>query len=138
MADPALRPVASFATLGLLLATGHLVRSKLRCLRVVFLPASCIGGALGCVFLQLSHLHPPVYRFVHEELAAGWLELPSLLTNIVFVTLVLGSPLPSLGELWRISGPQLAFAQILAFGQYATCGLLSALLLGPIFKARAL
>ena len=62
--------------------------------------------------LQLSHLHPALYTFFHHELAAGWLELPSLLTNVVFVTLVLGAPLPSIGELIRISGPQLAFAQV--------------------------
>ena len=110
--DPQLRPVASFGTLGLLLAVGHFIRSKCRPLRVVYLPASCIGGALGCGVLQLSHLHPALYTFFHHELAAGWLELPSLLTNVVFVTLVLGAPLPSIGELIRISGPQLAFAQV--------------------------
>eukprot|EP01050_Picozoa_sp_SAG11_P019073 SAG11_NODE_2982_length_2793_cov_3.225687_1_plen_609_part_00 len=132
--DPDLRPVASFAILGLLLISGHVVRAKVKIFRIIFLPASCIGGALGCGLLQLLHRWPHVDAFAHRELIDGWTELPPLLTNIVFVAMVLGEPLPSLSEVWRISAPQLAFAQVLAFGQYLTCGLLSFFVLGPVFK----
>ncbi len=131
--DPSLRPVVSFAILGTLLTVGHALRARIRLLRVLSLPASCVGGIVGLVARQLLLRNASVGRFVDTELVAGWSELPSLLTNVVFVTLVLGEPLPSPTQLWRLSGPQLAFGQLLAFGQYATCALAVAVWLGPVY-----
>lgn len=128
-----LRPVISFALLGALLAAGHALRARVRVLRVLSLPASCVGGITGLAAHQLLLRSPTAGRFVNEELIAGWEQLPSLLTNIVFVTLVLGEPLPSPKQLWALSGPQLAFGQLLAFGQYAACSLVTAVWLQPSF-----
>ena len=95
VADPSLRPVASFALLGTLLTVGHVLRARIRLLRVLSLPASCVGGVVGLVLRQLVLRNVAAGHFLDDELLAGWSELPSLLTNVVFVTLVLGEPLPS-------------------------------------------
>ncbi len=50
---------------------------------------------------------------------AGWGKLPGFLINIVFATLFLGAAIPSLKKVWRMSGPQLAYGQVVAWGQYA-------------------
>ena len=123
--SPSLRPVASYAVLSCLLVLGHALRARLRFLRVLSLPASCVGGSVGLAAHQLLRLSGAA-AFVDEELLAGWAELPSLLTNVVFACLVLGEPLPSPRQLWRLSGPQLAFGQLLAFGQYAAISLATA------------
>ena len=132
--DTSLRPIVSFGLLGALLTVGHALRARIRWLRVLSLPASCIGGILGLVVRQVVLRNVHTGEFVDRELIAGWSELPSLLTNVVFVTLVLGEPLPSLTQLWRLSGPQLAFGQLLAFGQYAACALVVAVWLGPVYN----
>lgn len=133
MTDSNLRPIVSFALLGTLLTVGHALRARIRLLRVLSLPASCVGGIVGLVARQLLLRNVAVSNFVDRELIVGWSELPSLLTNVVFVTLVLGEPLPSPTQLWRLSGSQLAFGQLLAFGQYAACALLVAVWLGPAY-----
>ena len=87
VAEPSLRPIVSFAILGTLLTTGHALRARIRVLRVLSLPASCIGGIVGLVARQLllrtSH---SAGQFLDRELIVGWTDLPSLLTNVVFVT----------------------------------------------------
>ena len=132
--DPSLRPIVSFAILGTLLTMGHALRARIRMLRVLSLPASCVGGIVGLIARQLLlRTSVSVGQFLDRELIAGWTDLPSLLTNIVFVTLVLGEPLPSPTQLWRLSGPQLAFGQLLAFGQYTVCAFMVAVWLGPMY-----
>ena len=49
---------------------------------------------------------------------AGWGKLPGFLINIVFACLFLGVKLPKLRTLWRRAGPQLAYGQVVAWGQY--------------------
>ena len=59
-----------------------------------------------------------------------------LTQNIVFVTLVLGSPIPSARDVWRLSGPQFAFGQLLAFGQYACSAIVTVVWISPAFGGR--
>ena len=49
---------------------------------------------------------------------AGWGKLPGFLINIVFACLFLGVMLPKFRTLLRRAGPQLAYGQIVAWGQY--------------------
>jgi len=135
--DEAQRPVASLAFLSALLLTGHVLRARLRFLRLLFLPASCIGGAVGVALVLASSRLPAggsSERWVRRELMAGWEELPSFLTNVVFATLVLGRPLPSAAELWKVSGPQLAFGQLITFGQYIVTAGVCAVWLIPAYN----
>ena len=127
----------------------------------MYIPASLIGGMIGLCLLQLSTVDAKLKEFVHRgeeavivdpplslstrfalltanrnlacvaELAGAWEELPSLLINIVFGCLFLGERVPPLSKVWRISGPQLMYGQIVAWGQYAIPALVTAALLVP-------
>jgi hypothetical protein len=50
--------------------------------QILSLPASCIGGVVGCILYQLllSVASSGVRDFVQQHLLAGWDALPSLLT----------------------------------------------------------
>ncbi len=49
---------------------------------------------------------------------SGWGKLPGFLINIVFACLFLGMVIPNLKTVWHRAGPQLAYGQIVAWGQY--------------------
>ena len=49
---------------------------------------------------------------------SGWGKLPGFLINIVFACLFLGMVIPKLKTVWQRAGPQLAYGQIVAWGQY--------------------
>jgi ESS family glutamate:Na+ symporter len=105
--------------LSLLLLIGQAVRTKVRWTQKLLLPASVIGGLLGLLVIQLlQHFAPGTDSFVSDA-TSGWSQLPSFLINIVFATLFLGMTIPPLRKIWRIAGPQLAYGQIVAWGQYA-------------------
>ena len=107
--------VASFAGLCLLLLAGHVLRTKVALLRKLYLPSCVIGGLAGLLVIQcFGGPSDPAVAFW----TAGWGALPSFLINIVFACLFLGVALPSFRTLCRRAGPQLAYGQIVAWGQY--------------------
>ena len=120
----------SFGCLCALLGLGYWLRRKLGLLQRLYLPASVIAGLLGLVLFQTAGAlgHP-----VPAEVSAGWSKLPGLLINIVFACLFLGVALPKVSTVWESAGRQLAYGQIVAWGQYAVSGALVLLLLGPLF-----
>jgi len=120
----------SFIALCLVLYAGYLLRSKVRLLQWLYLPSPVIGGLVALAAIQITQRtgHPLL-----EEWTAGWSSLPGLLINIVFACLFLGHPLPKVRTLWKRAGPQLAYGQVVAWGQYVVgIGLVLALL-GPVF-----
>jgi len=121
-------PVISFCVLCSLLAAGKLLRVRVKCIRNLYLPASVVGGILGLVLLQVVGESAPA------EWTAGWSKLPGLLINIVFATLFLGVKIPPLSTVWKRSAPQLAYGQIVAWGQYVVGLGLVLLVLGPVFN----
>ncbi len=155
----------AFIGLCLLLAVGHLLRTKVRVLRKLYLPSCVIAGLLGIVIVQvvvssgvaLPHKLPaksdlpagwkvgdPIEGELPQwsvgepvpadwatqksvvsrstralvEWTAGWGKLPPLLINVVFACLFLGARLPKMGTIARRAGPQLAYGQVVAWGQY--------------------
>ena len=120
----------SFIGLCLALYAGYLLRSKVRLLQWLYLPSSVLGGLLALAVIQVADYrgHP-----LPEEWTAGWSALPGMLINIVFACLFLGHPLPRVRELWHRAGPQLAYGQVVAWGQYVVGVGLVLLLLGPLF-----
>ncbi len=120
----------SFVCLCVLLGLGHLVRTRWRALQTLYLPSCVIGGLLGLAILQTGRVagYP-----LPDAWTAGWSALPGLLINVVFACLFLGVTLPSLSTLWRTAGLQLAYGQLVAWGQYVVgIGLVLAIL-GPMF-----
>jgi ESS family glutamate:Na+ symporter len=120
--------VTSFAGLSLLIVVGKFLRVKIKLLQRLYIPTSVIGGILGLVILQIGGDAIPV------GWTAGWSELPGFLINIVFAALFLGVTIPSLSTIWKKSAPQLAYGQIVAWGQYFVALLFVLLLLKPLFN----
>jgi ESS family glutamate:Na+ symporter len=116
----------SFGCLCVLLGLGYWLRRKLVFLQRLYLPASVIAGLLGLLIFQLLP--------VPSEVSAGWNKLPGLLINIVFACLFLGTALPTVSKVWKSSSRQLAYGQIVAWGQYAVGCAFVLLLLGPLFN----
>ncbi len=120
----------SFGCLCVLLGLGYWLRRRLLFLQRLYLPASVIAGLFGLVVLQalrgLGHPAPEAVTF-------GWGKLPGLLINIVFACLFLGRGLPPVAQVWKSAGRQLAYGQIVAWGQYAVGCALLLLMIKPLF-----
>ena len=120
--------VTSFCGLCLLLVLGKFIRVKVKFLQRLYLPSAVIGGILGLIIVQVLGDGLPT------TWTAGWSKLPGFLINIVFAALFLGVSIPSLSVIWRRAGPQLAYGQIVVWGQYVVGLGLVLLLLGSVFK----
>jgi len=73
-----------------------------------------------------------------EQWTAAWAVLPGLLINVVFACLFLGVKLPRFGEVVLRSGLQLAYGQIVAWGQYVVGVGLVLAVLGAAFGLPAM
>ena len=125
--------VPSFMGLCVLLWIGHVLRMKVKLLQKLYLPSCVIAGLLGLVALQVFRA---AGRPVPGDWTAGWSDLPGFLINIVFACLFLGVTLPSVRTLWRRAGPQLAYGQVVAWGQYVVGVGLVLLVLAQVFGVK--
>ena len=105
----------SFIALSVLLLVGYVLRSRLRVLRWLYLPSCVIAGLLGLAIFQAA---PHVGLEIPPAWTLGWDKLPGILINVVFACLFLGVPIPAVKKIWRRAGPQLAYGQVVAWGQY--------------------
>jgi len=105
----------SFMALCLLLGIGHLLRMKVKLVQRLFLPSSVVAGFIGLLIIQVAKASEVP---VPAEWTMGWSKLPGFLINIVFACLFLGVTIPGIRKVWRRAGPQLAYGQIVAWGQY--------------------
>ena len=132
--------MTSFVVLCVLLGIGHLLRSRIKLLHRLYLPSCVIGGLVGLLALQLFSTGSSLGCGICES-AGNWLgtvtepwrKLPSMLINVVFACLFLGVKIPKLSDLWKRSGPQVVYGQIVAWGQYVVGLGLWVLVLGKIF-----
>jgi ESS family glutamate:Na+ symporter len=98
-----------------------------------------VGGLLGLLIIQallaMDGLGEPIQRIniALSELTGPWRKLPPFLINIVFACLFLGVKPPKLSSLWRRAAPQVAYGQIVAWGQYVVGLGLWVFVLGWIF-----
>ena len=123
--------VLSFSALCILLVVGKILRVEIRLFQKLYLPASVIGGLLGLVLVQT------ISGYLPEATTAGWNRLPGFLINIVFSALFLGVFIPPIRRIWAIAGPQLAYGQIVAWGQYVVGLGVAIVLLTPMFGVPA-
>ena len=108
------------------LGVGHLLRTKIQVLQRLYLPSCVIGGIVGLLVMRamntvtdpgLTGLISITNLFINDTLAQ-WRALPGLLINVVFACLFLGVALPNFNQIWKSSATQLAYGQIVAWGQY--------------------
>ena len=128
-----MNPIPPFIGLCLLLGAGHVLRMRIRLLQTLYLPSCVIGGLLGLGLIQW--LTPEAGETVGwiTTWTAGWSKLPGFLINVVFACLFLGVKLPKIRTLWRRAGPQLAYGQVVAWGQYVVGIGLFLAIVSPMF-----
>ncbi|HUU52160.1 MAG TPA: sodium/glutamate symporter [Candidatus Heimdallarchaeota archaeon] len=119
--------VTSFCGLCLLLVIGKFLRVKVKFIQRLYLPSAVIGGIIGLILVQISGSRL-------DNWTVGWTSLPGFLINIVFASLFLGAEIPSLSVIWDRAAPQLAYGQIVAWGQWVVGLGFVMILLGPLFK----
>ncbi len=125
----------SLLVVGAFLIVGYLV-VRLPLLSRAYLPGSLIAGALLLlVSPQIAGQYFPDWQ-LNAHFYEFWRMLPKQLINIVFASLFLARPLFPMKKMWSMAGPQVAFGQMLAWGQYALGGIVTLLILIPFFKAR--
>ena len=120
----------SFGCLCVLLGLGYWLRRQSLILQRLYLPASVIAGGVGLIVVQVFS---GTGHSVPTEVTFGWNKLPGLLINIVFACLFLGRGLPTVKQVWKSSSRQLAYGQIVAWGQYAVGCALVLLMIKPLF-----
>uniref|UniRef100_A0A7S2RGL9 Sodium/glutamate symporter n=1 Tax=Mucochytrium quahogii TaxID=96639 RepID=A0A7S2RGL9_9STRA len=139
MTSVGMRMVSSFGFCGLLLYIGHEVRENLACTRRIMIPASLVAGTLGLMFVQLCQLNEQVAKTVEQDWIAGWRDAPEFLNNVVFATLFMGqSSLPGFKQAWQLAGPQLAYGQIVGWGNWVFGSIFCLALFTPVFGEHAL
>ena len=131
--------MVSFVMLCVLLCVGHFLRCKVRLLQRLYLPSCVIGGLVGLIVIQgfaLLQGGSEVMGAIHSaisDVSAPWSKIPGLLINIVFACLFLGVKLPRASSLVKRAGPQLAYGQVVAWGQYVVGLGLWVVLLGRLY-----
>lgn len=125
--------------IGVFLLIGKWIRTVTPALQRIFLPSSIIGGLVALLLgpeiagrleipgtADLAGLFP-------EAVVSVWRALPGLLINVIFASLFIGKTIPGLREVWLTAGPQVAFGQMIAWGQYTFGILLAVVVLAPLF-----
>ena len=128
--------LTQYTVAGLLLIgaiVGGYILARLPLVRRLFIPTSLAAGLLLLVLgPQVAGVHFPRFQIPHEFYDM-WGVLPKYMITLVFAGLFLGKPLLSMKDMWRLAGPQVAFGQTIAWGQYVVAGLLTLLVLIPFF-----
>jgi len=124
----------SLVMLSLVFAGAALIRRWSRPLRALFIPTAVIGGfvALGLGPEGVGRLTGGNGIFSTATFAV-WKALPGLLINVMCAALLLGERLPPLKKIWNISGSHVIMAGIMSGGQFAVAGILTLLVLEPVF-----
>ena len=125
------------------LLAGAWVRGRSILLTRYFVPASLVAGALGLIVgpevlgrfaAELDPGSPLAQGLVPVWMTEGWSSLPALLINVVFAGLFLGAAIPGPKRIWLLAGPQIAFGQTMAWGQYVVGIALALIVLTPVFN----
>jgi len=106
---------------------GKFLRVEVKFIQKLYLPSAVIGGIIGLILIQISGSRL-------DNWTAGWTSLPGFLINIVFASLFLGAAIPSMSVIWERAAPQLAYGQIVAWGQWVVGLGFVMILLGSLFK----
>jgi ESS family glutamate:Na+ symporter len=112
---------------------GGYIFVRLPLVRRLFFPSSLAAGVLLLIFgPQIAGQYFPELQ-IPTEFYTMWKALPQYMIVLVFAGLFLGKPLLSPRKMWNLAGPQVAFGQAMAWGQYVIAGILTLLVLTPVF-----
>lgn len=122
----------SIVVLVLVLAIARFIKRGSGVLQKFFIPSALVAGVMGLI------LGPQVLGTISDEVTRYWAAWPEYLITIVFAGLFLGRVIPGRKEIWRASGPMIAFGNTLAWGQYVLGILATLLFLTPVFGTNPL
>lgn len=112
---------------------GGYILARLPLIRRLFIPTSLAAGLILLVLgPQIAGKYFPAVQ-IPSEFYEMWKVLPKYMITLVFAGLFLGKPLLSVKKMWHLAGPQVAFGQTMAWGQYVMAGLVTLLVLIPVF-----
>ncbi len=121
------RFMLDMAILASLLLAGIFLRSRVKALQKILLPASLLAGFIGLL------MGPQALGIIPAETAASWSAVPGRLISVVFACMFLGMKVPGPGTIWREAGPQICYGFFAGVGQYFIAILLTMTVLGPLF-----
>lgn len=120
----------SFCVLCLFVFVGSYLRMRVLLFHKLYIPSPVIAGLVALIIIQTTnHAGIPL----PESCTAGWSKIPGFFINIVFASLFLGVKLPPLRTIGQRAGMQLAYGQILVWGQYLIAALAVLLFVGKVF-----
>ena len=122
----------SIIVLILILAIARFIKRGSGVLQRFFIPSALVAGVIGLL------VGPQILGVVPKELTDYWAEWPKYLITVIFAGLFLGKVIPSRKEIWKISGPMIAFGNTLAWGQYVLGIAVTLLFLEPVFGTKPL
>lgn len=138
----------AFVLIAILILVGRFLRQWIGVLRSLYLPSSIVAGVvalllgpsvLGSLVKAMGDSTAPLaIGLFPQSIRDVWSQSPSLFINVVFATLFLGEAVPQPKEIWRKASAQVAFGQILAWGQYVVGLLLTLVILTPLFNVNPL
>lgn len=131
---------AAFILIALFLLIGRFLKQKIKLFDTLYLPESILAGGVALLLGKegLGNIVPSDTFFAEnglfpDTISTVWSQAPSVFINLVFATLFLGESIPSPKEVWRKIAPQVAFAQILAWGQYVVGLSVTLAIITPLF-----
>lgn len=108
--------------------------AKTSILRRLYLPVALVAGIIILLIgPQVLGAQYPQWGDSLQEFYQTWQVLPGILINIVFACLFIGHPLLKFKQMWQAAGRQVVFGQTVAWGQYVVGGLVTLLILIPVF-----
>lgn len=117
---------------------GGYMLARLPLVRRLFIPTSLAAGLVLLAFgPQIAGKFFPEFQ-IPGEFYELWSVLPKYMITLVFAGLFLGKPLLSIKKMWQLAGPQVAFGQTIAWGQYVVAGLLTLFVLVPLLGMPAI
>lgn len=122
----------SIVLLSLILFLARIIKRRSGLLQQYFIPSSLVAGAIGLI------LGPQIAKVIPLEVTSYWSQFPAHLITVVFAGLFLGKNIPGVKEIWRNSGPMIAFGNTLAWGQYVLGIGLAMVVLTPFFGTNPL
>ena len=104
--------------IGILLTLGRRLDSAMK-LERFGIPVALLVGGIG--FL-IGPYGP--FSLLPERVLSIWMQLPTPLLTLVFATLMIGRPIPSVSGLWKPVASQALLGLLLGFGQYVVGGII--------------
>jgi glutamate:Na+ symporter, ESS family len=119
--------IDSLVVLIIVLLIARFIKRGSILLQKFFIPSSLVAG-VGVLLLG-----PQVLQVINPEILTYWAQLPKFLISVVFAGLFLGRFIPSRKEIWKQSGPMIAFGSTIAWAQYVLGIILVLAFLAPVF-----